>query len=249
MYTQDITRKRARTSNPHNRSLDISDIEGARPRKLFTGLNRSYNSLRNDDISGSQVKKMHSRPVAPLNSSDPARFVNFCFLPQEPLPKKFIRDSMIVADIEGARQKGVYSKLKPHNRTNISGDVKGSTPRKPYVRSKLHDSLYVKDINRDGIFSTSRRVDPLEPRYLQSQPPLDKSLPVETSPTPIEFGFIEKSKPRHAHYEMVSRTDGYKLRNDDIEGTKPASSVPKFIREVSYLLTKESCKRKSCLLS
>lgn len=224
LYTQDIAGRsrssRGPSSQPrHNYSLDTSDIEGARPRRHFTPRQRTYQYLSNSDIEGSGVKPMHQLPKRALK--DRVRPIpQFCYLPKPPLELKFIRDSIPVDDVEGARHKKFYTRLHNHERTNRIADIPGTSKVEYHQPSGHFDQLNVVDINKYRIFKTSRVADPLTPQY---------TVPGEVRGTSINIGPVEGSKPRNNHPEVAGRSNGYKLKNDDIDGSKTGTVGPKFL--------------------
>jgi len=130
LYTKDIQGKRTRSVTPGNRSLDVSDIEGARPIRLERKLIQHSPSLRTKDIEGAEVKPMHE--LTKRANSSQTSFIHPCYIPGSVDPPKFLRDTLTVTDIEGARQRNFYSKLHPHDRTNRIEDLPGSSPKSHY---------------------------------------------------------------------------------------------------------------------
>lgn len=88
-------------------NLKNDDIKFSYPKKLHQPLNKAYYYLRNDDINGSKpsmnyfkTKRAPSNPLVPTY-----RLAGYDELEAE-VPK-FIRDSMAVDDINGARPKRI----------------------------------------------------------------------------------------------------------------------------------------------
>ena len=94
LYTRDITRKRHRSYTPRNSSLDVSDIEGARPRRLYPDMNKSCVYLSNEDIEGSKVKPMHMKPNLPDKDRTQTKYTEFCYNEKELVVPKFLRDTL-----------------------------------------------------------------------------------------------------------------------------------------------------------
>ena len=92
-----------RMQNRREYNLFNDDIEGSGPRMLHIGLKKPEYNLTNMDIDGSrtQVQKFMTKrePSNPLNPV--YKLASFTVVPPE--PPKFIRDGMLIGDIEGSR--------------------------------------------------------------------------------------------------------------------------------------------------
>lgn len=94
LYTQDISRRREKLEKEGNPCLNISDIEGTKPKRLYEPLSKSCVYLSNHDIDGAKVKPMHFRKKVASVDKPQTEFIRFCYLPKEPLPQKFLRDTL-----------------------------------------------------------------------------------------------------------------------------------------------------------
>ena len=106
------------------------DIEGSGPRMLHIGLNKPEYNLTNSDIDGSktQVFKFVTtrEPSNPLNPV--YKLPKFTYVPPE--PPKFVRDAMLVDDIDGSKPT-VKKQFDPRDTLNCF-DIQGAAARKPY---------------------------------------------------------------------------------------------------------------------
>lgn len=94
-------------------------------------------------------------PVYPLPATDASEI--------EPPP--FKRDLHSIDDIEGTKP-NAYLRWKSRA-SNTVDDIEGTHSRPRTIASNHHvEQLYVRDINEDGIFRSSRRVDPLRPTHI-----------------------------------------------------------------------------------
>ena len=94
LYTQDISRKRDRIEKSGNPCLNISDIEGAKSKRLYEPLSKSCMYLSNEGIDGAFVKPMHFRKKVASVDKPQKEFIKFCYLPKEAEPVKFQRDTL-----------------------------------------------------------------------------------------------------------------------------------------------------------
>jgi hypothetical protein len=121
-------------------------------------------------------------------------------------PPKFIRDSIDASDIQGTKP-DAYFKWNMRDHIGVA-DIEGTRPT-PEVTRKKADFTDPRDINRDGIFKTTRTVNPLMPVY--SHRGEDGKLAL--------IGAVEGSQSR-----TVVRTTTYPhnrhLITSDIEGAK-----------------------------
>jgi len=220
-----------------NRNLDISDIDKARP--YYHGVQFSRDtgfSNRNDDIAGSQPKKLHQplqKTYYNLKNDDiygskpqSHKFVT-TRLPSNPLnpeykvshveirvatPPKFIRDQLDVKDIDGARP-------NPENRynikrnTNFIHDIDGARPKKEWIPQGKPSSLDIKDINNVFEYKTKRETNPLSPRYRVTN----------QDNFTVDYGELD-NKPMVRHPKNVNKATSSDLKTNDIDGAQAGSS-------------------------
>jgi hypothetical protein len=79
--------------------------------------------------------------------------------------------------------------------------------------------LQVKDINKDGLFESTRSTNPLQPAY-HWRDNEDKTLN-------HSYGCIRGSEPRQIHPSSVNRANNLCLGIGDIEGTQANSFFAK----------------------
>jgi hypothetical protein len=140
--------------------------------------------------------------------------------PQYDLPSKppepaevprFIRDSMYNDDVEGAHPASYKSDRPPRDIMRID-DIPGTRPvRQIRELSRHFDSMNVRDINTDGIFKTTRTVDPLDPVYQYDGREIRGD------------GFGTATPPPDPHVGPDRQFDV-----TDIEGTHPDASTKRF---------------------
>ena len=156
----------AQQKNKQEFNLRNEDIEGAGCRMLHIGLNKPEYNLTNEDIAGTKtqiVKFTTTRePSNPLNPV--YKLPSFTYV-APPVPK-FIRDGMIIDDIEGTRplQKREFAPRE----TNKIDDIYGATKKRPYIRIKTgetaFDNLSYNDVTRKS-WTSKRMTNPLNPTY------------------------------------------------------------------------------------
>ena len=212
LYNLDIEGSSPRKFGAFNQKIDYTnkndDIDKSSPRKLHIKLNKPEYNLANSDIEYSQPHCVKCKITRHLNPLEPK--YNLPTSPEyPPYEPRFIRDSMKVDDIEGAKPRKIMSQniLRESLKNN---DVKDSWPRKPYVRKSKYEFMNYRDVTHTE-FKTKRSTNPLEPTYRMKF--LDGSQ--------IKFGPIEGNKP------MVGSQYMYKvpmnLKIDDIAGSNPGS--------------------------
>jgi hypothetical protein len=149
-----------------------ADVDGATPKSRTHIRNVRDNQLYIDDIEGSRytVKDRmmktgrHTNPLTP-NYPAPA------YIPADPQPTKFIRDSMNIDDIEGSRTKPAknYEQRDNLNTSDIIGAQASWKPRHSRVRldAAPHDIMDTSASTKSGryIDRTSRSMDNMNPHY------------------------------------------------------------------------------------
>lgn len=149
-----------------------ADVDGATPKALVHTRNVRDNQLYIDDIEGSRytVKDRmmktgrHTNPLTP-NYPAPA------YIPADPQPTKFIRDSMNIDDIEGSRTKPAknYEQRDNLNTSDIIGAQASWKPRHARVRldAEPHNIMDTSASTKSGryIDRTSRSMDNMNPHY------------------------------------------------------------------------------------
>ena len=212
LYNLDIEGSSPRKFGAFNQKIDYTnkndDIDKSSPRRLHIKLNKPEYNLSNSDIEYSQPHCVKCKITRHLNPLEPK--YNLPTSPEyPPYEPRFIRDSIKVDDIEGAKPRKIVSQnlLRESLKNN---DVKDSWPRKPYVRKSKYEFMNYRDVTHTE-FKTKRSTNPLEPNYRMKF--LDGSQ--------IKFGPIEGNKP------MVGSQYMYKvpmnLKIDDIAGSNPGS--------------------------
>ncbi len=127
----------------------------------------------------------------------------------EPEIPKFIRDSIKIDDIDGAHPKR-YFKWKTGRPLPIGGEIEGSKPRKPKVRSANYSSYDYSDVTNFK-FCSKRCLDPLDPVYELRYGNGENYL----------HGKIEGSKP--VTFAPFIYADPHNLKTADIGGAQIGS--------------------------
>ena len=216
LYNLDIESSMPRRFGVFTNKIDyinkVDDIERTNPRILHYPLNKPEFNLTNKDIEKSSPQMKHLK-------------TNRCTNPLEPkytLPKveeyppsvpKFIRDSIDIKDISGARpQKYFQWKTRETFPINNHG-IEGSKTKETYVRKRLGNNKYdyidYSDLTID-IFKTRRNTNPLDPIY-----GFKKNQDI------FKYGPIEKSKPMTQYPYFYQPSLNLKL--NDIKGTNIGS--------------------------
>lgn len=125
--------------------------------------------------------------------------------------RKFMRDTMEIQDINAKRSHTLMSR----GREVVKEPVEGSNPSKLTKDLNAVSRLEVKDINKDMIFETNRRVDPLQPNYMWRDDD-DKNLNKA-------YGQIVGSEVKRNHPQSVNKPNNLSLGIKDIEGTQANS--------------------------
>jgi hypothetical protein len=142
----------------------VDDIEKSFPKTLHFQSNKAEYNLSNRDIEGSIAKcckfQTNRSPSNPLEPKYKLPEVEY--LPEE-IPK-FIRDSIDIKDIDGARPKK-YFKWK--TREGMFGnDIEGSSPkiRKERKADNNYNNFDYSDVTNSR-FKSNRCTNPLDPLY------------------------------------------------------------------------------------
>ena len=234
LYNLDIESSMPRRFGVFTNKIDyinkVDDIERTNPKILHYPLNKPEFNLTNKDIEKSSPQMKHLK-------------TNRCTNPLEPkytLPKveeyppsvpKFIRDSIDIKDISGARpQKYFQWKTRETFPINNHG-IEGSKTKETYVRKRLGNNKYdyidYSDLTID-IFKTRRNTNPLDPIY-----GFKKNQDI------FKYGPIEKSKPMTQYPYFYQPSLNLKL--NDIKGTNIGSKnrINKFIGNNYELTTQD----------
>ncbi|GBG25179.1 Hypothetical Protein FCC1311_013962 [Hondaea fermentalgiana] len=231
---------------------DVSDIEGAAPAQRWTRWEKP-NLFTTRDIEGAQPKKLHvkrnnkpdSSSTADIDDAKPRikvfrtkRVVN-PLNPEYELPQaklapmqepRFLRDSMDVSDLPGARPKTYGGRRPGHEQDALrTTDIPGATQATSFMAYK---SLQRREITRyaldvQDIVSkrkrTNRTTDPLRPVYFVN------NLRIMDSP---------RSRPRSS---IVSsrKASGRALRTEDIPGAQAGSALNKERLQRELILKEE----------
>lgn len=143
------------------------DIEMASPSTLIPKCERYPNYFNNNkDIEKSCPRKNgFTTNRVPTNPLDPIYNLPVIKEDEYEIPK-FIRDSIQVDDIDGARPRKGLKYIEKLNR-NYSSEIETRSNRRNFVKKKELANRYIdyKDINEDS-FKTKRSVNPLNPVYL-----------------------------------------------------------------------------------
>lgn len=216
LYNLDIESSMPRRFGVFTNKVDfinkVDDIERTNPKILHYPLNKPEYNLTNKDIEKSSPQMNHLK-------------TNRCTNPLEPkynLPKvedyppevpKFIRDSIDIKDISGARPQKYFQWKTRETFPLDNHGIEGSKTKKTYVRKNLGSTKYhyidYSDLTRD-IFKTKRNTNPLDPIY-----GFKKNEEI------FKYGPIEKSKPQTQYPYFYQPALNLKL--DDIKGTNIGS--------------------------
>eukprot|EP01016_Furgasonia_blochmanni_P037828 TRINITY_DN4499_c0_g2_i1.p1 TRINITY_DN4499_c0_g2~~TRINITY_DN4499_c0_g2_i1.p1 ORF type:complete len:494 (+),score=50.35 TRINITY_DN4499_c0_g2_i1:144-1625(+) len=195
------------------------DINGSKPKELHKPLNKTYFHMTNEDIKGSkpqQHKFVTTR--SPTNPLTPEYVLPYAEV-RVPTPPKFVRDSIDIQDIDGARP-NPYMRYKVNRQTMRVDDIEGAKPKPPFYPKDRKNPLDVKDINEFWEFRSQRITNPLDPKYV---------VPDESG-AKKEIGDIDGSHPRQLHPKDVNKTTSFSLRTQDIEGAKSSTIRQEFFR-------------------
>ena len=226
-------------TNKKDFTLDNLDIENSSPKKSIPDkVNKPNYNLSNRDIEGTLPRGHHcfvsSRHVDPLNPVYPLPSCGEKYPLEVP---KFIRDTLDVRDISGARAKPKKQSPVDHNymdiyRRNRDDDILLSH-KKLYKgnKNKLYNSLDFRDVYKDPPFS-NRHTNPLEPRYVFDSKMAEVNY-TSGKTEPALYGEIEGNKPV-VFSKFNNERYGKGLKTSDIIGAQPStkSAYAKF--EMKY---------------
>ena len=216
LYNLDIESSMPRRFGVFTNKIDfinkVDDIERTNPKILHYPLNKPEYNLTNKDIEKSSPQMNHLKTKRCTNPLEPK--YNLPKVEEYPpdIPK-FIRDSIDIQDISGARpQKYFQWKTRETFPLNNHG-IEGSKTKENYVRKNLGSMKYhyidYSDLTRD-IFKTKRNTNPLDPIYA-----FKKNEEI------FKYGPIERSKPQTQYPYFYQPALNLKL--DDIKGTNIGS--------------------------
>lgn len=213
---------------------DVSDIEGAAPALRWTRWEKP-DLFTTSDIEGAQPKKLHAKMInrpeslstAGVSDAKPrtkvfrTQRVVDPLNPEYKLPQaklapleepKFLRDTLDVSDLPGARPKTHKARQNVRDQLDIS-DIPGATQETSFLFEKsqkqreiLRYSLDVQDIVSKRK-RTNRVSDPLRPVYFVN------NLKIQDSP---------RTRP-HTSANDLRPTPGRGLRTTDIPGAQAGS--------------------------
>ena len=212
LYNLDIEGSSPRKFGAFHQKIDYTnkndDIEKSSPKRLHIKLTKPEYNLSNSDIEFSSPQCVKSKIKRHLNPLEP-KYILSKGTPYPPYEPKFIKDSINVEDIEGAKPTKVIGRMQLRNTMNIK-DIKDSWTKKPYIRKSKYEYIDYTDVT-NAEFKSSRNTNPLEPFYVMKF----------VDGTQNKFGPIEKTKP-HTGYQYIFKVP-FNLKIDDIEGSNYGS--------------------------
>ena len=220
LYNLDIEGSSPHKFGAFHQKIDFTnkndDIADSSPKKLYIQLKKPEYNLSNSDIEYSNPQCVKSKIKRHLNPLQP-KYQLPKGNPYPPYEPKFLKDSINVDDIEGAKPKKVIGRMLARDTMNIN-DIKDSWTKKPYIRKTKYEYIDYNDVTNTE-FKSSRNTNPLDPFYVMKFVDGSKS----------KFGPIEKSKPQTG-YQYKFKTP-FNLKVDDIEGSNIGSKnrIKKFI--------------------
>ena len=216
LYNLDIESSMPRRFGVFTNKIDyinkVDDIERTNPKILHYPLNKPEYNLTNKDIEKSSPQMKHLKTTRCTNPLEP-KYTLPHVEEYPPSVPKFIRDSIDIKDISGARpQKYFQWKTRETFPINNHG-IEGSKTKETYVRKRLGNNKYdyidYSDLTID-IFKTRRNTNPLDPIY-----GFKKNQDI------FKYGPIEKSKPMTQYPYFYQPSLNLKL--NDIKGTNIGS--------------------------
>jgi len=142
------------------------DIERSAPRSLHIGLNKPETNLYNKDIEFSSPKCVKFNGTRGTNPLVPS--YNLPHVEMRPItPPKFIKDQMMVTDIDGAqprKHKHIGFATRASNKIDDIEGTKAKMRHSPRARSPGFNAYDYSDITKKD-FVTRRSVNPLSPMY------------------------------------------------------------------------------------
>ena len=217
LYNLDIENSMPRRFGIFTNKIDyinkLDDIERTNPKILHYPLNKPEYNLSNKDIEKSSPQLNNLKTNRCCNPLEPkynlAKVENYP--PSEP---KFIRDSIDIKDISGAKPQKYFQWKTRETFPLDNHGIEGSKTKKTYVRKNLGNIKYnyidYSDLTVD-IFKTKRNTNPLDPVYNFKKK--DNDI--------FQYGPIEKSKPKTIYPYFYQPALGMKV--DDIYGTNIGS--------------------------
>ena len=225
--------KQLNTNRDWSLNLYNLDIEGTSPRKFGQFFNKIDFTNKNSDIEKSSpyIPKILNKPNYNLSNEDIENSKPNCakckmarntnpLMPKYSLPKceempienntKFIRNTLDIDDIEGAKPKKFISTIFLRDSLN-KDDLKDSFPKKPYIRKDKYNNMDYNDIYKI-VHKSKRNTNPLMPIYNWKYPINNMRYSVG----PIEGNFPSP----FSKYKYINP---FNLRNDDIEDSNPGS--------------------------
>ena len=216
LYNLDIESSMPRRFGVFTNKVDfinkVDDIDRTNPKILHYPLNKPEYNLTNKDIEKSSPQMNHLKTKRCTNPLEP-KYILPKVEEYPPDIPKFIRDSIDIKDIAGARpQKYFQWKTRETFPLNNHG-IEGSKTKETYIRKNLGSMKYhyidYSDLTID-IFKTRRNTNPLDPIY-----GFKKNEEI------FKYGPIEKSKPQTQYPYFYQPALNLKL--DDIKGTNIGS--------------------------
>ena len=216
LYNLDIESSMPRRFGVFTNKIDfinkVDDIERTNPKILHYPLNKPEYNLTNKDIEKSSPQLNYIKTKRCTNPLEPKYNLPKVedYPPEIP---KFIRDSIDINDITGAKPQKYFQWKTRETFPLDNHGIEGSKTKETYVRKNLGSIKYhyidYSDLTRD-IFKTKRNSNPLDPIYGFKK---NEEL--------FKYGPIEKSKPQ-THYPFLYQP-ALNLKLDDIKGTNIGS--------------------------
>ena len=216
LYNLDIESSMPRRFGVFTNKIDyinkVDDIERTNPKILHYPLNKPEFNLTNKDIEKSSPQMKHLETKRCTNPLEPKYTLPKVEEYPPPIPK-FIRDSIDIKDIQGAKPQKYFQWKTRETFPLDNHGIEGSKTKETYVRKKLGNTKYdyidYSDLTID-IFKTRRNTNPLDPIY-----GFKKNQDI------FKYGPIEKSKPMTQYPYFYQPSLNLKL--NDIKGTNIGS--------------------------
>ena len=188
-------------------SMNSKDIEKSGPRPLHPSLNRPEFNLKTSDIASTNHQPGKFKSTRVTNPLNPA--YNLPSFELRPVtPPKFVRDSINIQDISGAKPEK-YFKWQTRDIIGVS-DIEGAKP-KPERTLVKPDLMDPRDINGEE-FHSKRITNPLEPSYVHR----------DSEGNLTSIGLVPGSKSKPA-LKAAWNPHRRNLDNQDIEGSAPGT--------------------------
>jgi hypothetical protein len=126
-------------------------------------LTRDEYNLKNEDIYGTKPNVMKDTIRTKRTTNPLAPEYKLSEVEQRPItPPKFLKDNIMINDIDGARPKkqAVYATREFMD----NKDIDGAHPKKNRLRTTKYDNIDYSDLRKEE-FHTKRVVNPLNPEY------------------------------------------------------------------------------------